>query len=132
MIDLNGAALLCGLIRFHSHVAKNRLFFVTQNKQSRGTAVLTQRLFSYKQTEPLHHGNSEEENLSAQSAEHMMLPHITRDHLIIIVLTETEPRGAFVLNGETSGLHTDFLQPISQKIYLAKFRDEAFLTRATG
>lgn len=61
--------------------------------------------------------------LSAHSAEHMMLRHITRDCLVIIFLSETEPRGVFVLDGESNEPHIDFPQSISQKMYLARLRN---------
>lgn len=55
-----------------------------------------------------------------------MLHHITRDRLVITALAEMEPQGVFVLNGQTNELHTDFLQPIAQKIALVRSRNEQF------
>lgn len=62
----------------------------------------------------------------------MMHRHITRDFLVIIFLCETEPQGVFVLNGESNEPHIDFPQPISPKMYLARFRNKVFLMGTLG
>lgn len=62
----------------------------------------------------------------------MMHCHITRDCLIIIFLSETEPQGVFVLDGESNEPQTDFPQPISQKLYLVRFRNELFFNGNIG
>lgn len=70
--------------------------------------------------------------LSEHSGERMMLNHITRDCLIIMFLSETEPRAVFVLDGESNEPHTDFPQPISQKMYLTRFRNELLFNGDSG
>ena len=62
----------------------------------------------------------------------VILRHITRHCLLIIFLSETEPRGAFVLDGESNEPHIGFPQPISQKMYLTGFRNEPILIRTLG
>lgn len=62
----------------------------------------------------------------------MMPCHITRDCKVIIFISETELRGVFVLDGESNEPHTDFPQPISQKNYLARFKNELFFNGDFG
>lgn len=52
--------------------------------------------------------------------------HITTDCLLIVFLPETQPRGLFVLDGESNEPRIDFPQPIAPKMYLARFRNEVF------
>ncbi len=59
----------------------------------------------------------------------MMLRHITRVCFVIIFLSETQPQGVFVLDGKSNESLIDFLQPISLKMYLERFRYELFLVR---